>query len=504
MWRDEVRAFSVAIQAQSWPELLHDIHQDGHPILWYAILRVGYAITHSPLVLPITALLIAWGAAFLILRFAPFPVWMRVLTVFGAFLGHEFSVIARNYGIGILLMVVACIFFPARRERPLRLGVVLALLANTSVHAALAALLLAFVWVGTDVLDKGSRRTLAQLASLGALLIVAAGVAFGLWSAHVPADMTYAVSLTQVLPNRWGVIPLDPAAAVMGVQLSNIAAAGELPWARIGLDPSIMSRLIVDVALIGILWSLRKNPVCLAAAVLAFIAFALLFRLVYSGSLRHEGMLAFILISLVWIAIQASRERTANERRAMALGLLPLVFFQAVALPVTARRVLKYPTSSSRAFAADIERNPAWREAILAGEPDYIMEPMPYYVRNPVFMPRQREYDYRVYFDRGAKRKLDLRLGDLIDLADSLSCANARPVLLAIGYEAVLAKPEGEEHPAYTGTVFRWNDTERARLLAEGRRVGSFMNATSDENYYLFEFRPRRAAECASSPGPRD
>lgn len=503
MWRDEVRAFSVAIHARSWLDLFNSIHQDGHPVIWYVILRAGYALTHSTLVLPVAALLIAWAAAFLILRFAPFPVWARLLMVFGVFLGHEFSVVSRNYGIGVLLIVVACILFPARREHPIRLGIVLALLANTSVHATVGALLLGFVWVVTDVVNPATRHVLVRPASLGALGLVVAGAAFALWSARAPSDMAYAIPLTQLLPNNWGAVPLDPGVGLMGAGLANIAAAGELPWARAGIDPRLASRVIVDIALLGIAWSLRRNRVCLIAAVLAIVAFEVIFRVLYSGSLRHEGILAFILISLVWIALRESGAQPA-ERRAAALGLLPLLFFQTAALPVVARRTLAHPTSSSRAFGAVINRTPAWRNAILAGEPDYMMEPMPYYVANPVFMPRQRAFDYRVHFDRGARRQLDLRLDGLIDIADSLSCATRRPVLLAIGYPKILSDSSGEAHPAYPGTTFRWNSTERARLFAEGKLVGSFMQATGDENYPVFEFPPRQDATCSSSRGRRD
>jgi hypothetical protein len=504
MWRDEVRAFSVATHSRSWLDLLGNIHQDGHPIIWYAILRVGYAAAHSTLVLPVASLLIAWTAAFLILRFSPFPVWIRLLAIFGAFLGHEFSVVSRNYGIGVLLMVVACILFPARGERPISLGIVLALLANTSVHAAVAALLLGFVWVGSGLLNPEFRRALTRPASLAALMFAVAGTAFALWSAHPPPDMVYAVPLSRLLLDKWGAIPLDPGAGLMGVELGNIAAAGVLPWARAGIDPTLASRAIVDVALLGIAWSLRRNPVCLAAALLAVFAFEVIFRLIYSGGLRHEGILAFILISLVWIACEESEAWPASDRRSMAFGLLPLLLFQAVALPVTVRRVLMHPTSSSRAFAALIDRTPAWRDAILAGEPDYMMEAMPYYVDNRVFMPRQRSFDYRVYFDRGARRKLQLRLGGLIDLADSLSCATGRPVLLAIGYGKLLSDSAGEAYLAYPPAEFRWNSAERSRLFAEGKLVGSFVQATGDENYSVFELAPRAAQTCNAGRGQRD
>ena len=384
MWSDEFHSpWQLSARAGN-------IHEDGHPIIWYAILRAGYSVTHSPLVLPAAALLIAWTVAFLILRFAPFPFWIRLLMIFGTFLGHEFSVVARNYGIGLLFMVLACILFPTRRERPLRLGVVLALLANTSVHAAIAALLLGFVWIGSDLLDAESRRALARPASLGAVAIGIAGVAFALWSAHVPPEMVYGAPLSRVSADKLAAISLDPGKALMGFELANIAAAGGLPWALVHLHPALASRIIVDISLLGVAWSLRRKPIFLVAAVFAVAAFEVIFRLMYTGALRHEGILAFILMSLVWIASEDARTESESGRKTMAFGLLPLLLFQALALPVTIRRVLLHPTSSSREFAALIERTPAWREAILAGEPDFMMEPMSYYVSNKVFMPRQR------------------------------------------------------------------------------------------------------------------
>lgn len=503
MWRDEVRAFSVAINTRSWADLFGTIHQDGHPVLWYAILRVGYEITHSSLVLPVAALVIAWIAAFLILRFAPFPFWIRLLIVFSVFLGHELSVVARNYGIGVLFLVVACILFPTRSERPLRLGIVLALLANTSVHAAVAALLLGFVWIGLDLQHADSRRALARPASLAAIAIGIAGTAFAFWTAHVPPDMAYSITLSRLSPDKWSALPLDPGKGLMGIRLANITGAEVIPWAHFGIKPALAVRVIVDIALLGIAWSLRRNAICFAAALMAVVGFAVTFRLIYSGGLRHEGVLAFILISLVWIACEDSKTRSPSEKRSIAFGLLPMLLFQAIALPLTVRRVLVYPASSSRSFAQLIDRTPAWRGAILASEPDYMMEPMPYYVRNKVFMPRQRAFDYRVYFDRGARRQLVMSLGGLLDVVDSLRCATRRPVVLAIGYHTFLSDTAGKEHPSY-GDEFKWNSAERSRLFTEGKLVGSFFNAIGDENYFVFELRPRAAVMCTPMPNHRD
>lgn len=500
MWRDEVRAFSVAIRAGSWAELFSMTHQEAHPILWYAILRMGYSATHSPLVLPVASIAIAAGAAYLILRFAPFPVWLRLLTVFGAFLGYELSVMCRNYGIGVLLMMAACVVFPTRRERPVRVGLTLALLANTSVPAALAALVLGFVWV-IDIFAPHTRPTLLRPASMTALAIAVFGVAFALWSAHPPPGMLYTFSFSQLrLSEVLRVILADPGSSLSGLRLANVAAAGEIPWHRLGLGDALVARVITNVAIVSIAWSLRRTRACLAGMVLAVLGFEVFFQLVYSAALRQEGILAFLLISLCWIASSDPGSRAAPAHRwSIALGLVPLVAVQAAALPMMALREVTLPTSSSKGFAKLIDATPRYRDAILAGEPDFMMESMPYYVGNRVFMPRQGAFDYRVQFDRGLRRKLDFRLGELVDAADSLACSSGQPVLIALRRPNQLSDSAGEAPSGYSPARFLWNSSERSRLLQRGKLVFSAFNSTSGENYNVFEIGPRTDAGCRSA-----
>jgi hypothetical protein len=500
MWRDEVRAFSVATRSASWADLVRSLHAEAHPILWYALLRVGYGVTHSMLVLPVTALVIAAIAAFVILRFAPFPVWIRLLCVFGVYLGHEYSVVSRNYGIGILLMLAVAVMFSGRHERPIRVGLALALLANTSVPAALASLVLSFVWV-LDAFDPGLRDKLARPRSLAAIAIALCGAAIAWATASPSPDMVYAFSASQLhLAPILRAILIDPGASLSGNQLASITAAEQIPWSRMSLDPEVMTRLIADIAILSVAWSLRRNRACLAGLLLGIFGFEVLFRLVYAGSLRHEGILAFLMITLTWIAItEPETSGSPGRRRSMTLGLVPLLAVQTIALPIVARRELLFPTSSSKAFAQLIQATPRYKDAILMSEPDYLMETMPYYVANRVFMPRQREFNFRVYFDRGARRSMHFGLGTLVDIANSVSCATGKPVLLAIGYLSIAAADSGSMPLAYGGAAFRWNADERRKLFSRGMLIHSFVAATSDEKYHVFEIPRPGLPACAAS-----
>ena len=193
MWRDEVRALSVATQ-WSWATMFSELHHEGHPSLWYILLRWAFALTHSTLVLPILAIVVALVAAYLILKHAPFPVWLRVLSVFGVFLGYELSISARNYGIGVLLLVAACLAYGSRARRPIVLGIVLVLLANTSVHAAVATLVLIFLWL-TDLLDDETREQLLSRGGITGVVMALVGVGVSYLTARPTPDMAWAPAI---------------------------------------------------------------------------------------------------------------------------------------------------------------------------------------------------------------------------------------------------------------------------------------------------------------------
>lgn len=158
------------------------------------------------------------------------------------------------------------------------------------------------VWL-FDVRDPLIRRTLLAPHSLAAVGIALGGVVFALWTSHPPPDMVYAFSFDQLQPDKLArALLIDPGWGLRGGGFGTIAAAAEIPWTRFGLNPALVCRVFVDVSILSIAWSLRTNLACLLGLILAILGFEVLFRLVYSGSLRHQGILAFLLILLSWIA----------------------------------------------------------------------------------------------------------------------------------------------------------------------------------------------------------
>jgi hypothetical protein len=125
-WRDEVRAWSLARAAQSPLDLFHLIRYEGHPILWYLILYLGHSIVDSPLVLPIASIAIACAAVVLFMLRSPFPLWLKALFLFSGLPLYEYSVMARNYGISMLLLFLTASLYRHRTSQWLPLAVGLA------------------------------------------------------------------------------------------------------------------------------------------------------------------------------------------------------------------------------------------------------------------------------------------------------------------------------------------------------------------------------------------
>ena len=66
---------------------------------------------------------------------------------FGVLPLHEYGVVARSYGLSFTLLMAVCAALCARRQRPLLIGVLLALLANTNAHSLMLAAGLGLYWL---------------------------------------------------------------------------------------------------------------------------------------------------------------------------------------------------------------------------------------------------------------------------------------------------------------------------------------------------------------------
>ncbi|MGC2617685.1 MAG: hypothetical protein WA414_01525, partial [Acidobacteriaceae bacterium] len=169
-WADEAQAWLLARDSSFWHMMLHEIRYEGSPGLWHTLLwvlarmHVGFMGMHW------VAGGIAAAAIYLLLRYSPFPLVLRVLLPFGFWFAYQDAVVARSYVLFAALAFGACALLrdlaeaPARIEIPqsrvIGLAVLLGLMANVSVHGFVASLGFA---VAAWVVLRRSRRVLGPV-----------------------------------------------------------------------------------------------------------------------------------------------------------------------------------------------------------------------------------------------------------------------------------------------------------------------------------------------------
>jgi len=484
-WRDEVRAFTLARSATSLTELFALLKDEGHPLLWYLLLHWGYAVTSSKLVLPLISLAVAVAAVAILILRSPLPLWLKALFVFGRMPLFECSVMARNYGLSMLLLFTFAWLYREPRRHPIWMGVVLACLANTNIHSLLLAGLLMSFWLWDELGRK--RSPLASPAARGlyfaAMLLAAGAIAavLTMW----PSDQMVPSHPAQYTP--WNVIGAiwstlgDPAK-----QFGSIAP--RLPG---------LVAVLINLIFIGSTLGLGGRPALLAVAWAAIFALSVLFTVVYAGGYRHQGLFIIFLLTLYWMDFEAGqvlpsgRVASALARAGRYFCLPALLVTSLVSGIYKVAMDVIHETSAGQSFGSYLEAHPEHKGAILIGEPDFYIESMPYYADNPIYIVREQRFGDTVKFTRRAKLHLDL--GKLLAEAWRIHALENREVLIALGHLKNLDPLSGggdDSQPIrYSfGRTFSWSREDLRSWQASTQFLARFADdVTGDERYAIYK-----------------
>jgi len=152
MWRDEVHSWTLSRLAQSFGELISgDRVYEGHPPLWFWYLHAGSLFIKPAWGLQAATIAAAWGGAVLLLRYAPFPRFLKVLLLCTYYLGFEHTVMCRNYVLGWFLLCLFCALYHPVRLRYWSVAIAIGLLSLTSVYGLIMSLFLLMYYVVDNV-----------------------------------------------------------------------------------------------------------------------------------------------------------------------------------------------------------------------------------------------------------------------------------------------------------------------------------------------------------------
>ncbi len=278
-WADEAQSWLLARDSSLghlWGTLLH---YEGTPGLWqsliHALIRLGLSYSAYNFVSAILALI----AVYFLLRYAPLPLYIRVLLPFTYYLCYQYAVIARSYAlIAPLLFIIAAIYTEATR-RLAWMTVLLGLLAGVSVHGFLISVCIWVTLYGPALLGEGTpgRKKLAIAGLIYCCILI-----FYLFCAWPAKDVAFA--------EHRG--------------LSNLRLLPEITKA--GLAGAFIGHWIPSLILIALSAPFLWRGGGWLFFLLASAAFCLFGAIVYA-QLWHFGILFLAWLFAIWISAYKTR-----------------------------------------------------------------------------------------------------------------------------------------------------------------------------------------------------
>lgn len=415
-WADEAQAWLIARDSTLSELFLKRLHYEGSPGLWHLLLwfmiraHVSYAAMHWIVVG------VGIATAYLVLRYSPFPLWIRLLLPFSFGLASETAVVARSYSLVPILVFAICMALTAKRDRPVLFAVLVGLLANTSLPSAVYSagfvalyLLRDSAWASkSKVALAGQVPTSRETMSLRKLL-PAAAVLLAFWAAAVytatPApDVNFGKApfiikahkeFSPVLATLTGI----PAPTSSQTHLAKLASVAKVPVKKPRLGAALAS-LLIAVSIVSIAFFAVSSSSIVAACFYALLfawlsrrrrlAAALPFAFVLVGGTllglteHHMSLIWSGVIAAAWIGFSAEPPIAIKPwlRRGLA-ALTVLVLVEQLCWTVLAAHadVDGHFSGSQDAarFIASIDSKP------VAGFGFYDVEAQPYFKRSVFF-----------------------------------------------------------------------------------------------------------------------
>lgn len=145
-WRDEANVWLMAKELSPFT-LLRELKYQGHPCLWY-LLVMPFAKAGLPFrTIEALSFLIMGAGAWLFLWKAPLHSITKAFCLFSPVFTYFYPVVARNYCLIALLLIILAWQFPQRNNHPVRYGLLLGLLVQADTIAIVQAGLISAMWL---------------------------------------------------------------------------------------------------------------------------------------------------------------------------------------------------------------------------------------------------------------------------------------------------------------------------------------------------------------------
>ncbi|MBL7789844.1 MAG: hypothetical protein JNL75_08475 [Chitinophagales bacterium] len=464
IWRDEMRALSIVIDNTNIWNLVSDLKNEGHPILWYLILKAAYFIYPHSVVLKIVSWIVGLFSVLILMRYSKLPRWLVILYSFSIILFWENTIMCRNYGISSLLIFIFLYLY--RSGRLYWIILVLALLIQTNVLSVVIAWLLFLISI---FYKQEYLRWTPQKIIAGVSLLLISTYLFYFTTAPDSTSIIISIKERNILD-------------MMASGIKSIIIPDKLFKSFIG-EIAIFNFLIAFF----MLWSLISKRFLAVSFWFLIGITQFVYTEIYALYTRHLGVVFSFFIVLLDLGKVYSKKwqpTFSDTLQKFSLFVATPLFFMGMVVSTIIHvwRDFKLPATSNKELASFIEANPKYKNSILMADSDFIIEGLPYYLDNPIFIPRENCFRKFVHFT--TKNKNEISTSELLRFASTDSIKKLGPVLFVCSCKF---EPKGD-------TLYKYQNYSQLKVMfhcpEDLKRINKlkvFNTSFEDENYTLYE-----------------
>ena len=307
-WADEAQAWLLARDSSLSDLIFKNLRYEGHPPLWYLILKKMLFIRYLPYrAISIISALIAIAGIYIFLHYSSFPKVIKLFFPFTYFVFYQYGVIARSYVLLPILLFLIASVYKDKTNKIYQFTILVCLLANVSIYSSLIALSIMLIHLIDLIKDRSELNReliIKQIQAYIAFAIVIALIVIILWQ---PQDGSFARGY-------------------------NFSVSRFLDRSRNVLNEAMTEIIYISafVLIVSLIWFWQNRLLLLY--LISTLAVLSLFSIKYYNS-WHQGIIFLVWAFVMWISFENQSHQRFNKlsgltKKVVILSILLVLGFQ--------------------------------------------------------------------------------------------------------------------------------------------------------------------------------
>lgn len=400
-WRDEIQALSLVRSSSSIFELFSKTIYEGHPSLWFLILYQIKDSNNSIFLSQIIHLFITWFGVSILFFTSKIRLLYKSMIIFGYFFIYEYSVIFRNYSIGISLLFLTC--YLLSKKNFIGASISTFLLVQSNIYALLIGFSLWCI-ISISEYKQNNKKLLISIP------IVALGIILSILDIIPPNDSGFAVGFQNEL-NSYLILEK----VFIPIPEINISFWGS----NILSKYSLLSNFFFIIVLLGSFLSLKKSKVSLYFFIMSSALIILFTEFKFSGSLRHHGNIFVAFIVALWLKdfFVSEDKKGIKETKYEKSFITSILLIQIISGLIAIYYDYQYKFSNAQEIALFLEKENLQDYQII-GYPDYSTSTIAGLMNKEIYYPSSNRSGTYIIWDKKrnnyiSSKKLVMRFIDM-------------------------------------------------------------------------------------------